>query len=378
MDRALIASTSRAAVEAEQFAREEAELAAARLGERDLQRVANAVTLALAYPPTNRPAPTARTGLSAFTTCTVRCHHSWRDYARSMYARALAALATAAWHPVLEAALADSRALLGPKASTSKLVPRGEPPSTSANVAGRTEPPMPMPEALAISPNSSRLTRRTCDAGAHAPTITAGTAPPPRHSTLATQAAEVVRSWWATSDVGARTMVVPAMLEGRLDAAAREIDAVSEGCCGVVTGHRIWGVALARGMIARARRPGRSAADYSRWPIRATPPKGSAAHARMGADQPAQLEQGALAQALVSFERALKEFERLETSVTPSHADTLVGLGRVHMAQGDAAKALPLFEQADQFWRAFDPSSRSAAEAADWLARARGGTARRS
>jgi hypothetical protein len=48
------------------------------------------------------------------------------------------------------------------------------------------------------------------------------------------------------------------------------------------------------------------------------------------------------------------------------------------MAQGDAAKALPLFEQADQFWRAFDPSSRFAAEAADWLARARGGTARRS
>src|SRR4029077_3953076 len=57
----------------------------------------------------------------------------------------------------------------------------------------------------------------------------------------------------------------------------------------------------------------------------------------------AQLDQGALAQALVSFARALKKFERLETSVTPPHADALVGLGRVHMAQGDTAKALPLF-----------------------------------
>jgi hypothetical protein len=75
--------------------------------------------------------------------------------------------------------------------------------------------------------------------------------------------------------------------------------------------------------------------------------------------------------------RALKEFERLETSVTPSHADALVGLGRAHLVQGNAAKALPLFEQADQFWRAFDPSNRFAIEAADWLARARGGTARR-
>jgi hypothetical protein len=45
--------------------------------------------------------------------------------------------------------------------------------------------------------------------------------------------------------------------------------------------------------------------------------------------------------------------------------------------QGDAAKALPLFEQADRFWRAFEPSSRFATEAAEWLARARGSVARR-
>jgi hypothetical protein len=84
-----------------------------------------------------------------------------------------------------------------------------------------------------------------------------------------------------------------------------------------------------------------------------------------------QLDQGASAAAIVSFERALKEFERLETKVTPARADALVGLGRAHLAQGDAARAQSALEQADAFWRGFDPASRSGAEAAEWLARAK-------
>ena len=74
---------------------------------------------------------------------------------------------------------------------------------------------------------------------------------------------------------------------------------------------------------------------------------------------------------MVSFERSLQEFARLETSTTPARADALLGLGRAHLAQGDAAAGLPLLEQADAFWRAFDPASSSAVVAADWLARAR-------
>jgi Tfp pilus assembly protein PilF len=84
-----------------------------------------------------------------------------------------------------------------------------------------------------------------------------------------------------------------------------------------------------------------------------------------------QLDQGAAAQAILSLEAALAEFERLETRVTPARAEALAGLGRAHLAQGDPAKALPLLEQADRFWRGFDPASRAATAAAEGLARAR-------
>ena len=86
-----------------------------------------------------------------------------------------------------------------------------------------------------------------------------------------------------------------------------------------------------------------------------------------------RLDQGAPAQAIASFEQALAAFERLETRVTPARADALVGLGRAHLALGDAVKALPPLAQADQFWRGFDPASPAATTAADWLARARAG-----
>jgi hypothetical protein len=84
-----------------------------------------------------------------------------------------------------------------------------------------------------------------------------------------------------------------------------------------------------------------------------------------------QLDQDVPAAAIVSLERALKEFERLETKVTPARADALVGLGRAHLAQGDPVRALPPLEQAELFWRGFDGANRSAATASDWLARAR-------
>jgi Tfp pilus assembly protein PilF len=49
----------------------------------------------------------------------------------------------------------------------------------------------------------------------------------------------------------------------------------------------------------------------------------------------AQLEQGAAAQAVASFERALKEFERLEARLTPARADAQLGLER---ARAQAAR----------------------------------------
>jgi tetratricopeptide (TPR) repeat protein len=49
----------------------------------------------------------------------------------------------------------------------------------------------------------------------------------------------------------------------------------------------------------------------------------------------AQLQQGAAAQAVDSFERAIKEFERLEVRATPARADALLGLQR---ARAQAAR----------------------------------------
>ena len=54
---------------------------------------------------------------------------------------------------------------------------------------------------------------------------------------------------------------------------------------------------------------------------------------------------------------------------TPQQADAWIGLGRVRMAQGRAAEALPLLRQADQFWRDQGARHRWAGEAAFWLGR---------
>ena len=387
MDRALTAIDLGEYAEAEQFAREGAELATARLGERDPQGVANAVTLVLAYLHANKFDLARDSGERAYRLA-IAVHgetppHPRVIEARSMYARALAVTGDLPRGiQMLEAALADSRTLLGPKNQHAGMLAQnlvgyrldvGELELADANAA----------EALAIlaeyfAPDSlnhamlvhtraqTQLARRR-----------AATA-----LTLATQAAgsfdRLVGAGHEVT-VGARTTVALAlMLEGRLDAAAREIDAVALHAAALAPATALQArVALARGTIARARADPAAALQHLQPLADSSNPSPKWQRERMRAWAQiglVQLDQGAPAQAVVSFERSLKEFERLETRVTPAHADALVGLGRAHMAQGDAAKALPWFEQADQFWRTFDPSNRSATEAADWLARARGGT----
>ena len=68
-----------------------------------------------------------------------------------------------------------------------------------------------------------------------------------------------------------------------------------------------------------------------------------------------------------TLELALEEFQRLESSITPSHAEALTGLGRARLEQGRAADALPSLEKAHTFWREFAPDNRGAGEAALWL-----------
>jgi len=72
-------------------------------------------------------------------------------------------------------------------------------------------------------------------------------------------------------------------------------------------------------------------------------------------------------EAMPPLARARAAFRELEEPITPPHADTLVGIGRLHLRAGRAADARPLLEDADRFWRGFDAESRWAGEAALWL-----------
>jgi tetratricopeptide (TPR) repeat protein len=74
-------------------------------------------------------------------------------------------------------------------------------------------------------------------------------------------------------------------------------------------------------------------------------------------------------QAITSLEQARSLFRKLQVRMTPVHAETLVGLGRAKMAQGKVAEAMSLFEEADRFWRGFDPENRWAGEAAFWASK---------
>jgi eukaryotic-like serine/threonine-protein kinase len=384
MDRALTAVDLGAYAEAEQFARESVELANARLGQRDPQRAGSAATLALVYLHLTK-FDQARESAEQALRLAIAVNgetppHPRVIEARSIYARALAVTGDLVGGvAMLEAALADNRALLGPKNLHGGMLVQnlvgyrldlGELALADANAA----------EALAIlsehfAPDSlnhamlvhTRATTQLARRDAAAALVQA---------TRAVEAFNKLLGAAHEVTMGARTTVAIAlMFEGRLDAAAREIDAVVPHLAALAPASALQArVALARGSIARERGDAGSAmghlqalADSSQ-----TTPKWQRERMRAWAQIGlVQLDQRAPAEAIVSFERALKEFERLETRVTPARADALVGLGRAHLALGDAARAQAALEQADSFWRGFDPASRSGAEAADWLARAK-------
>ena len=384
MDRALTEIDLGAYPEAEKFARESAELASAQLGQHDPQRVASAVALTLAYLHSNKFVLARDSGEHAYRLA-LSIHgetppHPRVIEARSIYARALAVTGDLVRGiALLEAALADSRALLGPKNQHAGMLAQnlvgyrldvGELELADANAA----------EALTIlaeyfppdSLNYAMLvhTRATTQlALRHAATALA-------EATRATEAFDRLVGTGHEVTVRARTTVALAlMLEGRLDAAAREIDLVAPHIAALApTSELAARVALARGTLARLRGDGAAAMQHLQPLADSTDAAPKWQRERMRARAQIgllQLDQGAPAQAIGSLERALTAFEQLETSVTPARADALVGLGRAHLAQGDAARALPPLEHADRFWRGFDPASPSATAAAHWLARAR-------
>jgi tetratricopeptide (TPR) repeat protein len=74
-----------------------------------------------------------------------------------------------------------------------------------------------------------------------------------------------------------------------------------------------------------------------------------------------------------SAETALEEFiaasDRQQQTMTPTYAESLLGLGRVEMLRNAPSRAIEHFTRSDAFWREFDGGSRSAGEAALWLGR---------
>ncbi len=70
-----------------------------------------------------------------------------------------------------------------------------------------------------------------------------------------------------------------------------------------------------------------------------------------------------------AFEKALALIDTNQSQTSPSRADALVGLARVHLQRREPARALPLAEEAEAYWRGVTPECRSAGEAAYWLGR---------
>ncbi len=384
VDRSLTAIDLGAYADAERFAREGAELAVARLGERDPQRVASAVALALAYLHANKFDLARDSGERAFRVA-IAVHgetppHPRVIEARSIYARALAVTGDLARGiAMLEAALADNRALLGPKNLHAGMLVQnlvgyrldlGELELADANAAEALDilaeyfAPDSLNYAMLVHTRAmTHLARRNASAAL-------------AQATRAAEAFDRLVGVGHEVAIGARTTVALAlMFEGRLDAAAQAIDAVAPHIAALLPTSALPArVALARGTIARERGDHAAALQHLQPLADSSEPSPKWQRERMRAWAQigmVQINQGDPAKAIGSFERALKEFARLEARLTPAHADALLGLGRAHLAQRDPAKALPLLEQAELFWRGFDPASGSATVAAEWLARAR-------
>ena len=382
--RTLTAIDLGAYADAEQFAHEGAALATARLAERDPQAVASAVLLSLSLRYT-RKFELARDSGERALRLAVAVHgeappHPRVIEARSVYARALADTGDLARGiAMLAAAVADTRALQGPKSVQAGILVQnlvdyqlelGEIELADAHAAealailGAHFAPDSMSYALTLHGRATAHLARQQGAQALA---------------AATRAAGLIDKLVAAThevSVAAHTTVALALAqEGRLDAAAQAIEQVATHSAQLPSANAQRArVARARGTIARLRGDAVAALQQLQ-PLAETSdaaPKWQRERMRAWAQIGwAQLDQGATAPAITSFERALKEFERLEARVTPARAEALAGLGRARLAQAEPAKALPLLEQADLFWRGFDPASASATAAGEWLARAR-------
>ena len=343
--RVLTAIELGAYADAEQFAREGAALAESRLSSSDPQRVASAVLLSLAYRYTQKFDLALASGEAAYRQATAAhgesAPHPRVIEARAVYARALGDTGDLVRGiAMLEASVADTRALLGPKNLQAAVLVQnivayridvGELEQADANAS----------EALAlISDNMAQDSPSYAVAVHSRAAVHLARRNAPAAMAEATRAAEILDRVLGTSHenaIAARTtMALALMVEGRLDEAAREIDSVAARAAALAPGStQTARVAFARGTIARLRGDRASALHHLRRLVESTEPSPKWQRERMRAWAQigwVQIEQGAPADAVVSFERALKEFARLETGATPARADAQLGLERAQLA----------------------------------------------
>jgi tetratricopeptide (TPR) repeat protein len=84
-----------------------------------------------------------------------------------------------------------------------------------------------------------------------------------------------------------------------------------------------------------------------------------------------RLELGDVSAARQSFVLATSILDELQPQrMTPTRADLLIGMARVHLSASEPADALRALQAADAYWRERRPDSRWAGEAALWLGRA--------
>jgi serine/threonine protein kinase/TolA-binding protein len=378
--RTLIALEEGAFADAERFALEGANLANTKLGIDHEQTLTSSILLALTYRYTKKFAQSRDAAEMAYQAAVARFGaappHPRVTEAKTTYGRALADTGElAAGIAMIDAAVVDLRTLTGPDSSQVGIFLQNL-------VAYRID----LGE-LVLADNNAAEALRIISAKVETESMTfAGTLSARAQARLARRDAgaaleefnraipilERMLGAERESTLLARTGRALALAYlGRLDEAQLEIAAVSK----IVApkdaleplGAR---VAQVRGTIARMR-GNLPAALQAQSPIAALKDGGPKlqrermrALAEIGL---INLEMNNAATGAATLELALAEFKRLESSITPSRADALIGLGRTRLAQDRAVDALPSLEMAHAFWRDFAPANRWAGEAALWL-----------
>ncbi len=382
--RTLIAIEEGAYPDAEKFALEGANLATAKLSDDNEQKVASAILLALAYRYTKKFEQSRTAAQSAYRSALARfaaaSPHPRVVEAKTTYGRALADTGElAAGIELIDSAAADLRTLTGPDSLQVGItlqnlvayrIDLGELALADANGA----------EALRIVSaqvqSESLAYAGTLAARAHARLARRDVAAALKEFDRAVPILERVLGAEREATLLARTGRALAFgFLGRLNDAHSEISAVATllakpGSSDLLEPLHAR-VAQVRGTIARMRGDLDRALQLEQGVAGLTDSRPKLQRERMRALAEiglVRMDQGDAAAAAAAFEQALKEFEILESRITPARAEALVGLGRARLAQRRPADALAPLQAADTFWRDLDTESRWAGAAAFWLA----------